>query len=96
MSQVNTRIQHKHDTEAHWASATNFKPLEGEIIFYDKETVDSEGNQSIIYGYGMKIGDGTNLLSELPFIYYGLNDINTALEAILSLQNEYLPEDEQQ
>ena len=94
MPQINTRIQHKHDTEAHWALATNFKPLEGEIVFYDKEIVDSEGNQSIIYGYGMKIGDGAKLLQDLPFIYYGLNDINTALEAILSLQSEYLPEDE--
>lgn len=51
---LQTRIQCKHDTEANWNLATNFIPLAGEIIIYD------DLNQ-------IKIGDGTTLLSNLPF-----------------------------
>lgn len=57
---LNTRIQHKHDTEANWLKATNFIPLQGEIIVYDKD--DN-------YSYErLKIGDGETLITELPFI----------------------------
>lgn len=63
MGQFNTRIQHKHDTEANWiraSRATNpFIPLLGEIIFYD-----ADDN----YHYTrMKIGDGANTAEALPF-----------------------------
>lgn len=51
---LQTRIQCKHDTEANWNQATNFIPLAGEIIIYE------DLNQ-------IKIGDGTTLLSNLPF-----------------------------
>ena len=50
-----TRIQQKMDTKANWDKATNFVPLKGEIIVY------SDLNE-------MKVGDGTTLVKDLPFI----------------------------
>ena len=32
---VNTRIQLKRDTTAHWNQATGFIPLPGEVIIYE-------------------------------------------------------------
>lgn len=59
MHKLNTRIQSKHDTEANWALAENFKPLAGEVIVYD---VDSN------HAYPrFKVGDGKTLVSALPF-----------------------------
>lgn len=52
---LNTRIQHKIDTAAHWELATNFKPLEGEIIVY------SDLNK-------IKIGDGKTNVNDLEFV----------------------------
>ena len=52
---LNTRIQHKIDTAAHWELATNFSPLEGEIIVY------SDLNK-------IKIGDGKTNVNDLEFI----------------------------
>lgn len=58
-SQINARIIHKHDIEANWKLATNFKPKKGEIIIYDKDTT---------YDYErFKIGDGETFVSALPF-----------------------------
>jgi len=56
----NARIIHKHETEANWLLATNFIPLQGEIIVYDK---DSTHNYERI-----KIGDGVTVVSSLPFV----------------------------
>ena len=56
-----TRIQHKIDTPENWAKATNFIPLNGEIIVYSYPAED--GLQSKI-----KIGDGSSYLANLPFI----------------------------
>ena len=58
---LNTRIQHKHDTEANWLKATTFIPKQGEIIVYDiDETHDYER---------IKMGDGTTNVNALPFVY---------------------------
>ena len=57
---LNTRIKHKHDTEANWLLATNFTPLNGEIIIYDED--DNYDYKRI------KIGNGETLVSNLPFI----------------------------
>ena len=62
MADQNIKVRHiqKHDTEENWNKAVNFIPKQGEIIIYD---VDSN------YSYErMKIGDGTTLVSSLPFI----------------------------
>ena len=55
----NTRIQHKHDTEANWLKATSFVPLKGELIMYDKDANHSEVR--------IKIGDGETFDNSLPF-----------------------------
>lgn len=59
MPNITARIINKHDTEANWALAENFKPLAGEVIVYD---VDSN------HAYPrFKVGDGKTLVSALPF-----------------------------
>lgn len=50
----------KHDTKANWDKATNFTPLEGELIVYDKGEGDANPR--------MKVGDGTTKVSALPFL----------------------------
>lgn len=57
---LKTRIIHKHDTEEHWNLATNFVPKKGELIVYD---IDDTYNYERI-----KMGDGSTLVSDLPFI----------------------------
>ncbi len=62
--QINSRIQHKHDTEANWIIAGNaakpFVPKQGEIIIYDTDNY---------YDYQrMKIGDGITSINSLKFI----------------------------
>ena len=66
MAKLSTRIKNKHDTEAHWNSATNFIPLDGEIIVYD---VDSS------HPYPRyKVGDGNTVVTNLPFSTDVLDD----------------------
>lgn len=56
---LKTRIQMKTDHSENWAKATTFVPLKGELIVYN----DNDGSAPSI-----KVGDGTTLLSELPFV----------------------------
>lgn len=70
---VNTRIQLKSDTEAHWnqsaliqdggtkTTGTTFVPLAGELIIY------SPDNDSPAYSR-LKVGDGIHSVPQLPFI----------------------------
>ena len=56
----NSRIIHKHDTEAHWRLAVNFIPKKAEIIVYDRDNN---------YNYErFKIGDGVSNVNDLPFV----------------------------
>lgn len=55
----NIRIVNKHDTEANWLKATNFIPKQGELIVYDKDSTYSHER--------FKIGDGSTVVSALPF-----------------------------
>jgi hypothetical protein len=62
---LNTRIVHKHETEANWILAVNFTPMQGEIIIYDiDENYDYER---------LKIGDGVKNVNALPFINDAVN-----------------------
>lgn len=62
-NQINSRIIHKHDTEANWNKATSFIPKQGEIIIYD---IDDN------YTYErFKIGDGKTIARLLPFVTKG-------------------------
>ena len=55
----NVRVINKHDTEANWLKATGFVPKQGELIVYDKDST---------YNYErFKIGDGSTVVSSLPF-----------------------------
>ena len=56
---LNTRIQLKTDTEVNW-SISNLIPKKGEVIIY---SVDNEHASPRI-----KIGDGINIVKNLPFI----------------------------
>lgn len=57
MANFKTRIKQKNDSTANWntANTTGFKPLQGEIIVYN------DVNR-------IKIGDGTNTVSNVPFL----------------------------
>ena len=56
---LHSRIVQKHDIESNWNS-TDFIPKQGEIIVYDAD-------ENYTYER-LKIGDGTTLVSSLPFI----------------------------
>ena len=54
------RIVNKHDLEVNWNLATNFIPLDGEIIIYDADTN---------YDYPrIKIGNGIDKVGDLSFL----------------------------
>lgn len=55
----NVRIVNKHDTEANWQKATGFIPKQGELIVYDKDSTHNYER--------FKIGDGSTVVSSLPF-----------------------------
>ncbi len=84
--QINTRIQHKHDIEANWLKATNFVPLQGELIIYDECYFDSDGNKVVVAdSVRFKIGDGVTLVNDLPFtdesLIAKIEDLKTELSA---------------
>ena len=59
-NKIDARIRHKHDTEENWLKATNFVPLLGEMIVYDPDASFSYCR--------VKMGDGVNVVSALPFM----------------------------
>lgn len=60
---VNGRILNKRDTCENWDHAIGFIPLNGEVIIYtDYQDVDGQ------YVPGIKIGDGTTYVQDLPFL----------------------------
>lgn len=56
---LKSRIINKHGTAEDWSKATNFIPMQGEIIVYD---IDNTHNYE-----RFKIGDGKTVASSLPF-----------------------------
>ena len=58
---LNTRIQLKNDTEAHWNLATNFIPLMGEVIIYTADDTHPFSR--------LKVGDGNTNVINLPFLW---------------------------
>lgn len=59
---IKSRVILKHATEADWLQATNFTPLEGEIIIYDEDST----HPYLRY----KRGDGITNVNSLPFQPY--------------------------
>ena len=64
---LRTRIQLKHDTEAHYNLATGFSPLAGELIVYDTDATHSKPR--------LKVGDGTTNVNNLPFFQAGVSNL---------------------
>lgn len=61
---ITTRVQHKYDTIEKWREVEDsFIPLAGEFIIYAPGT-----DGGVAYGVRQKIGDGTSMLSMLPFV----------------------------
>lgn len=54
------RLVQKHDIQSNWEKATNFIPMAGEIIIYDKDENHSYER--------LKIGDGIQNVDNLPFV----------------------------
>lgn len=59
MPNLKTRVINKHDTATNWNKATNFIPLDGEIIVYEADSTHDYPR--------FKVGDGTSNVSQLPF-----------------------------
>ena len=57
---IKGRLVQKHDTAENWSKATSFVPKQGEVIIYDKDSTHSYER--------VKVGDGSTLVSSLPFI----------------------------
>lgn len=68
---IKTRLIHKHDIELNWNKAVNFIPLKGEIIVYDVDDIHTQER--------FKIGDGVNLVTNLPFVKNSSNIISSDL-----------------
>lgn len=80
------RIKQKHDTEANWKKATNFKPEAGELIVYDADNTHSTPR--------FKVGDGTKLVNELPFVGTDEVLIGTALPTADETRKFFIKTDE--
>lgn len=57
------RLVQKHDTEANWNKAVNFKPKAGELIVYDVDDTHLAPR--------LKVGDGKTVVFDLPFFFEG-------------------------
>lgn len=67
MDTVNARILARRDTTAHWDAQQFFIPMRGEICIYtDHGTLEDEFGNTINVP-GVKIGDGSAYLIDLPF-----------------------------
>ena len=76
-STLNTRIQLKRDSTANWNAARGMIPLRGELIIYnDYKTIQKEidGEIRTVQIPGIKIGDGSAYVQDLPFIDEELRD----------------------
>ena len=76
-STVNTRIKLKRDTTANWNAARGFRPLAGEVIIYtDYQSYSTEEYGETVTKYipGIKIGDGSTYVQDLPFVDKDLRD----------------------
>lgn len=79
---VYTRIQNKHDLEVNWMRATGFIPLDGELVYYDKE-VDNQGNTLTIALNGETVPavpssiDSTKRSEPIPYARYKVGDGHT-------------------
>lgn len=75
---MDARIQLKRDTTENWNRARGFVPLAGELILYtdySSYTKEVNGQNKVIAIPGIKIGDGSAYVQDLPFVDEELRDI---------------------
>lgn len=76
LKNINARITLKHDTEAHWILATHFIPKAGEFILYDPDST---------YDFTrVKVGDGSTTVTNLPFLFEKLIELENNLGSYLA------------
>ena len=68
MDVLNARICARRDTTANWNAARSFIPMRGEIIIYTDHSSMDDGYGNMINVPGIKIGDGSAYLIDLPFV----------------------------
>lgn len=74
------RIIQKHETEANWNKATKFIPKLGEVIIYDPDANHTTSR--------IKIGDGTTVVANLPFVQRGFIDPELSDTSENAVQNK--------
>ena len=68
MESINSRIRVTRDTTANWNSHRTFIPLRGEVIVYTDYSQTDDGSGHTVNVPGIKIGDGSAYLIDLPFV----------------------------
>ena len=76
------RIIQKHETEANWNKATKFIPKLGEVIIYDPDANHTTSR--------IKIGDGTTVVANLPFVQQGFIDSELSGTSENAVQNKII------
>lgn len=76
------RIIQKHETEANWNKATKFIPKLGEVIIYDPDANHTTSR--------IKIGDGTMVVANLPFVQQGFIDSELSNTSENAVQNKVI------
>ena len=79
---IKGRFIQKHDMEANWNLATNFAPLEGEIVVYEPDETHAYPR--------FKVGDGATLVSALPFADAGTLT-GASLSTVLNSSDAEIP-----
>lgn len=75
---LKTRIQHKRGSSNDWSQATNFTPLDGELIVYNEKNGTPPK---------FKVGDGTTLVGSLPFATVENDSHNHTTSTITDFEN---------
>lgn len=78
---LKTRIKLKSDTQANWNNNPYFIPLQGEIIIYSPDSQHSYSR--------LKVGDGSNFVSSLPFIDAGTINGKVLEDVIIQCESQY-------
>jgi hypothetical protein len=67
MDTLNVRFKVTRDTTEHWNAHRDFIPMRGEVIIYTDHGKIDDGYGNMIDVPGVKIGDGSAYLIDLPF-----------------------------
>lgn len=79
---IDGRFKSKHDTEANWNKATNFYPLEGEIIVYEPDSTHPYPRFKVGIWDGKSTKTSAMLVTNLPFSHPTFSAASAAIRAI--------------